>query len=144
MKILKKIAFLFLATMILACNSDDDNPEKTQNSSLVGKWELIEVYLDPGDGSGDWMIAEDSYEYNFTVNGNFTSTKYTECGTGDYSINSNLLTLDYDCEGFTTNVEDPEGTFVENFSFENDYLILVPTYMSCDEGCAWKFEKIVD
>lgn len=136
-----KIGILSLLTIaIIGCSSDDEKIEAEQ--SIIGTWKLIEVYLDPGDGSGNWSSVENGYTYNFLANGQFTSTRFSECSTGNYVIDSNQLTLDFDCDGFTTGIEEPEGTFIENYTFESNTIILVPNYILCIEGCGWKFEKV--
>ncbi len=125
---------------ILGCSNDDENIK--EENSIVGTWKLIEIYNDTGDGSASWDSVENGYTYSFSLNGEFTSTRFSECSTGNYSMNSNKLTLDFNCDGFTTGIENPEGTFIEDYTFESTRIILVPTYLSCDEGCGWKFEKI--
>jgi hypothetical protein len=136
-----KIGILSLLTIaIIGCSSDDEKIEAEQ--SIIGTWKLIEVYLDPGDGSGNWSSVENGYTYNFLANGQFTSTRFSECSTGNYVIDSNQLTLVFDCDGFTTGIEEPEGTFIENYTFESNTIILVPNYILCIEGCGWKFEKV--
>ncbi|MBA6151620.1 lipocalin family protein [Gelidibacter maritimus] len=126
--------------MLSGCNNSDDEIKTEQ--SIIGNWKLIEVYSDVGDGSGDWNPVENGYTYSFSSNGEFSSTRFPECSSGTYTINSNELTLVFDCNGFTTGIENPEGTFVENYTFESNTVILVPTYMICDEGCGWKFKKM--
>lgn len=125
---------------IIGCNKEDDNTE--QEKSIVGNWQLIEIYSNPGAGSGNWNSVENGYTYSFSANGEFTSTRFSECSTGTYSIESNELSLDFDCDGFTTGIESPEGTFIEQLTFETKDLILKPTYLNCIEGCGWKFKKI--
>jgi len=141
MKKLLKLGIIFCIILtILSCSNEDEKVENV--NSIVGTWKLIEIYNDPGDGSGSWNSVENGYSYKFAVNGEFTSTRFSECSSGNYSINSNELTLNFDCDGFTAGIENPEGTFIENYGFESNTVILVPTYLNCDEGCGWKFEKI--
>lgn len=52
-----------------------------------------------------------------------------------------MLSLDYDCDNFTTGIESPQGTFIENFKIENGFILLSPTYMNCIERCEYKFQK---
>lgn len=136
-----KFGILGLLTIVLfGCSNDDENI-KTEKS-IIGNWKLIEIYNDPGDGSGSWNSVDNGYIYNFSENGQFSSTRFSECSTGNYTIDSNQLTLDFDCDGFTTGIEEPEGTFIENYTFESNTVIFVPTYLNCIEGCGWKFEKV--
>lgn len=138
-KILKFGILGLVAIVLIGCSSDD---KVATEQSIIGTWKLIEVDLDPGDASGSWSSVENGYTYNFSANGQFTSTRFSECSTGTYSLDSNQLTLDFDCDGFTTGIEDPEGTFIENYTFESNTVIVVPTYITCIEGCGWKFEKV--
>jgi len=139
---IRKLSLLMILSLVFftSCNNDDENIK--EENSIVGTWRLIEIYNDPGDGSGSWNSVDNGYLYNFSENGQFTSTRFSECSSGSYSMNSTELTLDFDCDGFTTGIEAPEGTFIENYTFESNTIILVPTYLSCIEGCGWKFEKI--
>lgn len=130
---------LLFTSLFLGCNNDD---ETNNNSSIVGIWQLIEVFQDSGDGSGGWQSVNNGYKYTFTSNNMFFSDRFTECNYGTYSLNANQLTLDFGCSGFTTNIENPNGVFIENISYEANDLILNPTYLFCVEGCGWKFKKI--
>ena len=136
---LKSSILSLVAIMLIGCSSDDEKIVTEQ--SIVGAWKLIEVYSDPGDGSGSWNSVENGYSYNFSANGQFTSTRFSECSSGSYALDSKQLTLNFDCDGFTAGIEDPEGTFIENYTFESNTVILVPAYLNCDEGCGWKFQK---
>ncbi|HYE53845.1 MAG TPA: hypothetical protein VD996_03345, partial [Chitinophagaceae bacterium] len=49
--------------------SDGNN---TVANSLVGKWRLVEIYQDRGDGSGQWVSAPDAEEVTFTASGEFS------------------------------------------------------------------------
>ena len=124
----------------MGCSNNDEN--KTEENSIVGTWKLIEIYNNPGFGSGSWNTVDNGYTYTFSTNGEFTSTRFTECSSGIYSIESNELSLDFDCDGFTAGIENPEGTFIEQFAFESSNVVFTPTYLNCIEGCGWKFEKI--
>lgn len=138
-KILSMTIILSLILLLSGCNNDD---ETNSDSSIVGIWQLIEVYNDPGDGSGGWQPVDNGYKYTFTSNNMFFSDRFSECNYGTYSLNANQLTLDFGCSGFTTNIENPNAVFIENMSFEANDLILNPTYLFCVEGCGWKFKKI--
>ncbi len=136
---LKLGMFLLFALTLFGCNNDEElNPEQL----IIETWQLIEIYGDPGDGSGSWSSVDNGYKYIFTADNQFTTNRFSECDFGIYSLNSNKLILDFGCEGFTTGIENPEGTFIERMTFESKNLILNPTYLICDEGCGWKFKKV--
>jgi len=137
-KLLKYQLVLLCSLAIFGCEKNDDlSPEQ----AIIGTWQLAESFIDIGDGSGDWMSVDDGYEYKFTSNNEFTSNRFSECTSGTYSINMNQITLDFGCEGFSTGIESPDGTFIEQYSFDSNDLILRPTYVTCVEECGLKFRK---
>lgn len=133
-----KLLILLLIPVLISCT---DKGPVTQNDSLEGTWRLIEIYNGDGGSNSSWTPVENGYTYTFMKNGNFTSNRFEACTKGSYSISSNKLILVYGCNGFSTGVETPEGTFIENYDIKDGFLILSPTYLNCDEGCENKFEK---
>lgn len=138
-----KVWVLLLSFLLIGCNDNDFAENPTE--SIIGTWQLIESLIDIGDGNGDWrpVSVNDGYAYNFSPDGEFTSDRFDECAAGSYSISSvdSELTLVYDCDGFTQGIEEPAGTFIEQFRFESNDLILKPTYIFCTEQCGLKFRK---
>ena len=139
-----KIIYIILTITftLVSCSENDENLSEPQEVSLIGQWQLIEVFLPSGNGTDSWNTIDNGYTYNFNANTTFTSDRFSECDNGFFIYKDNLLTLDYSCEGFTTGIESPEGTFIENISFDGGNMILVPTYKDCTEGCGWKFRKV--
>ena len=105
-------------------------------NDLVGKWKLIEVYSDPGDGSGTYNPVESDKTVEFKNNGRFISNgkmcyieiEPTEGSKGSYSIEDNTLTPD-NCE------------MEFNLPFELNGNKLTISYF-CIEGCGEKYEKV--
>ncbi|MDB9874548.1 hypothetical protein OAC97_04760 [Flavobacteriaceae bacterium] len=140
---MKTIYLILIAIVSLTSCIEDENQLRSEDDlKIQGQWQLIEVYESNGGNINQWNSVENGYLYTFNTDGTFTSSRFTECSTGNYSLTDTLLTIDYDCPNFNTGIESPAGTFVESYSFENNELILVPTYMTCDEGCGWKFSKV--
>ncbi|KFF07193.1 DUF5640 domain-containing protein [Flavobacterium reichenbachii] len=123
-QLLLTLTVLFVLT---GCSNDDKNLD---TNNIIGTWKLHKT--------------QNGYTYTFNTDGTFKSSRFTKCLTGKYTVSSDKLTLDYDCEGFTTQIETPSGTFIENFKLEKGYMYLSPTYLTCDEGCSYKFKKISD
>jgi len=69
----------FLVTLIFSCNKGS-NQVTDDNSSLLGKWILVESLADPGDGSGKWTAVDRQNYYYLTLNTD--STIETNCFTG--------------------------------------------------------------
>jgi len=137
-KLLKYQIVLLCSLALFGCEKSND---LSQENTFIGTWQLVESLIDIGDGSGDWMSVDDGYEYVFTSDNEFTTNRFSECTSGTYSINMNQITLDFGCEGFSKGIESPEGTFIEQYSFDSDDLILRPTYVTCVEECGNKFRK---
>lgn len=138
---MKNLILLF--SLILSFSSCSQNgEEKINDNSIVGTWKLIEVYSSDGGSNPQWKPVENGYTYTFNIDGTFTSTRFSECSVGKFELNNSTLTLRFDCNGFTTGLESPVGTFIENFNKNNNEIILKPTYLNCIEGCGNKFQKI--
>ncbi len=139
---MKTIYLIFIAVLCIntACTKGESD---TQEEIIFGNWELIEIFSnDGGSSGGEWQQPNTVYNYIFFEDNTFTSTRFLECDYGTYTFTENTIELHFGCEDFTTGIENPPGVFKENYTFENNHLILVPTYLSCDEGCGWKFKRI--
>lgn len=132
---------LILSTFILntGCSKDDSN--RNLENQVLGNWKLIEIFGEDGVG-GSWQPVENGYEYNFNSDNTFSSTRFEECMTGNFVVTDNLLRLTFDCDDFQTGFENDNNEIVEMIDFDDGNLILTPTYLNCDEGCDYKFEKI--
>lgn len=137
---MKPIVLIFIsAFVVLGCNNDDET--QIQDNNIIGTWKLIEVYENDG-GVGEWTNVENGFTYTFKNEGSFTSTRFPECSFGTYMISESTLSLVFGCEDFSAGIESPEGTFIESYTFEGGKLYLSPKYLSCDEGCSYKFAKV--
>lgn len=137
----KKIAFTIILGVFFICCSDNDEEVKDENS-LIGTWQLVKAFEYSEAGPGNWNEVNDGYNYTFSQNGDFYSTRFDECTSGTFSTESNLLILDYGCDGFTTGIEDQAGVLVEEYIFVDGLLFMNPTYPTSVEGFVFKFRKI--
>ena len=137
--ILKFGLFSMFIILLSGCSTNDD--EKNTDQSILGTQKLIEAYSSSGAGPGEWRTIENGYTYTFSLDGSFTSTRFSECNSGTYDLDASRLKLDFDCEDFTSVFENEQGLIVEKYRFESGQLILTPDYLNCTEGCAYKFEK---
>ncbi len=135
---MKNMIFLFVFAFLFGCSND----ETKNKNPLIGTWQLVETIVIDQELNPEWVPVEEGYIYTFYENGKFSSSSFVECSMGNYSLESDILALDYDCEGFTREIETPPGTFIETLKFKSGQIILTPTYLSCIEGCGFKFEKI--
>ena len=118
-----------------------DKPLTANESLIVGKWKQTKAYISSG-GPQYWVDTEDGEEIEFFENGTFSSNRFSECTTGNFSIVENKLLLKYKCIGFSTEAENDDGFITFNLEFFSDYFILTPTSGPiCIEGCSYKYQK---
>ncbi|CAH8287165.1 hypothetical protein EV196_109117 [Mariniflexile fucanivorans] len=90
------------------------------------------------------VTIDNGEEFKFSKNGTFTSTKYSKCSGGNFSIESDELRLKYNCKGFTTGIENTEGYITYKITYESYNLIMIPTSVICTEGCSYIYKKVSD
>ena len=88
------------------------------------------------------MEVEDGVEFVFNSDGSFVSDMFTECMDGSFSVESNNLTLRYECDGFDSGIENEKDEVTYNITFESDHFVLMPTSVFCIEGCSYRYKKI--
>src|SRR5690606_33714797 len=96
-----------LIITLFGCNNDDDTIVGNENG-IIGSWKLVEASISSG-GPQYLVEIEDGEEFEFLNNGNFSTTRDTECTEGKFSMESNELSLIYDCDGFNPEVENSDG-----------------------------------
>ncbi len=133
---MKKFAILFIYIGILySCSNDDDC---SSDLELMGEWQLIETYIDPGDGSGTFRKVESNKTVTFHSDGTITSNgslcdvsiEADEPSTGTYSLENSKFKPD-DC----SYPSDWENDFEQNGGF------LTLAYL-CFEPCVEKYRKV--
>jgi hypothetical protein len=113
--------------------------EKLNLDTLTGKWQLVEVLMDPGDGSGEFEEVTSNRTITFSESGTFiskgdlceVSISDDNASSGNYSSVDETLTID-DCIGINSTI---------TYQLVQKRLILVYT---CIEGCQHKYQKIAD
>ncbi|MBK6265428.1 hypothetical protein JKA74_10305 [Marivirga sp. S37H4] len=129
---------LTIIAAALALFSCKEEPVDLSLNKLHGSWLLVESSYSIGDAQQRWQKIEGGYIYNFKNDGTFSSTRFEDCEGRNYSMDNNVLTLVFDCEG-------DELEAVEAGNFYDGYLELSPISPTrCVEGCKNKFRKISD
>jgi hypothetical protein len=121
----------------MACLACESNSELALDTELVGEWKLIEIYSDPGDGSGSFAPVNSQKTITFDENGNITSNgslcdlsiASDSPSSGVYSLSNSTFTTQ-DC-GF-------DGAI---YNFEKVLNVLIISF-PCIEGCSAKYVKI--
>ena len=127
---MKKLLFLlFVSSLFISCNDDDNDPQ-----TLVGSWRLTAVWLDPGDGSGEFQSVTDGSTLNFSSDGETVTISTSFCNatnenTATYSEVDGTITLP-ECGNFT-----PYTIYFEIIA--SDLILSYP----CIEACQYKYNK---
>ncbi len=145
-KVMKNLLLSSIIIGILLSCSNDDESKNVVNPQLIGKWKLIETFLDPGDGSGTYQSIESEKTIEFFNNGTFAisgslcklSTSVGEITMGIVSESKysdrNILISNEEC--------DPDNSTAEyRLSIDNSDLIV--SYTACIEGCGLKYQKLI-
>jgi hypothetical protein len=129
---MKRILFvLFIVGTIFSCEKKDNI-----DSDLIGKWRLIEVLADPGDGSGTFHGVSSKKVIEFHSDGTVTSNG-SIC---DMSIESNKPSVGiYSLSDSTINSSNCDNSGIKiRFIMSGPSLII--SY-PCDEACQAKYFK---
>jgi hypothetical protein len=131
-----KTALFFLISFVLFF-SCEKNTDITADADVLGKWKLVQVLADPGDGSGQFRNVESDISIEFhddgtvSSNGQLCSVTIVPDGeySGTYSINDSTIIPD-GCSYAQTKL---------SFEIEGKYMII---YYPCIEACRSKFKKV--
>lgn len=136
-----QLCFIGALLFFIACEKTMDEPITSEESSLVGEWEQTKAYISSG-GPQYWIDVENGEIIEFFENGTFSSNRFTDCNSGNFSIEEDELLLEYKCFGFNSESENEEGLITFRLEFFSDYFILTPTSGPiCIEGCSYKYQK---
>lgn len=135
----KGILLITIIGLLFSC-SDRNEDLSAIETTLIGKWKLIEVLIDPGDGSGTYIgvssekIVEFHNDGTITSNGTIceTNTLIVSPSSGTYSVTES--TIDSDCP-----LGQIPGESI-NFSKQGSYLTI--SSPRCFETCSSKYVKI--
>jgi hypothetical protein len=126
----------------IACDKTTEEPIPAEASLIAGKWKQTNAYISSG-GPQYWVDNDNGEEIVFFENGTFSSNRFTDCMTGNFSIEEDNLLLEYNCTGFIPDAQNKEGFITYKPELFSDYFILTPTSGPiCIEGCSYKYQKI--
>ncbi len=86
---IKNLAILLAIALLLNCSEDQEVNEPTEIPELAGTWKLVAQYLDPGDGSCDFVPVKSSKTIEFLKD-------------ETYMANGSLCDIDPDTGSVTT------------------------------------------
>ena len=126
-----KISFAILVILSLFTSC-----KKNKRNSLTGTWELKEVLMDPGNGSGVFSAVSSDKNLVFHTNGNVNSNGII-C---DMSIESNTSTSGTYSEIDSTIISATCQNLIIKYEVSGDTLILI---YPCIEACKAKYIKVL-
>ena len=126
-----KISFAILVILSLFTSC-----KKKDGGSLTGTWELKEVLMDPGNGSGVFTAVSSDKNLVFHSNGNVNSNGII-C---DMSIESNTSTSGTYSENDSTIISATCQNLIIKYEVSGDTLILI---YPCFEACKAKYIKVL-
>ena len=126
-----KISFAILVILSLFTSC-----KKKERDSLTGTWELKEVLMDPGNGSGVFTAVSSDKNLVFHSNGNVNSNGII-C---DMSIESNTSTSGTYSENDSTIISATCQNLIIKYEVSGDTLILI---YPCFEACKAKYIKVL-
>ena len=135
-----KNMILILSMFFLFSGCDKETQTEPQENSIYGTWQLTEIYALSGT-TGKWEQVRDGYTFSIEPSNTFSSEKFQECTQGTVEINETRIIFKYECDGFTAGIESPVGEFSYTYSFVENKLSLHPDFLSCIEGCGYRFSK---
>lgn len=132
------IIYLILTIVLVSCSkvAQEQSKKETVVSPLVGKWQLIETKISSGGPVSQWTIVTAGFIRIFNADNTYTTTEYSPCNTGSYTLdNNNIIEFSNTCN---------------NATIPNKYKILSNTEtelilnnVNCTEECQQKFKKII-
>jgi hypothetical protein len=104
------------------------NCEPGGDGTIVGKWKLVEYYVDPGDGSATWGPAPATQTYvEFKADGTYETDIYLISGYERYETTNGL-----------TFVHSNGTKVLTTHALTRSTLEIKP---SCFEGCGMRFRR---
>lgn len=126
-----KISFAILVILSLFTSC-----KKKDGGSLTGTWELQEVLMDPGNGSGVFTAVSSDKNLVFHTNGNVNSNGII-C---DMSIESNTSTSGTYSKNDSTIISATCQNLIIKYELNGDTLILI---YPCFEACKAKYTRVL-
>lgn len=137
---MKKGIFLLTITSfcISACSDDSCMPP----TGIVDNWQLTEVFMDPGDGSGTFQPTDQVLVIAFNADGTINATDGVCSLLGSGSESDALGTYNQELsEIYISNCGDFSGEETLKYELEGNTLIV---NRLCRERCAQRFERIME
>lgn len=148
---MKNLGLYFALMCLLGC-SNKDSALSPAEAELIGKWQLVEFCLSPGDGSCPAQTATPATTQilDFKKNGSFLENRPQPgqsqspiTNSGEYRLEApDVIYFKFDLSNFGINgvLDPPAPAEVKwHYTLSRNILILNPP---CRERCAYTYKKI--
>ena len=132
---MKKLFIITIALFALINCSNSKEEPVAEAITLTGKWKIIEGKISSGGALPlNWTTINNGYELSFGDNGIYSTTEYTTCNSGSFSVINQVINYTNTC-GNTTPIQK-----YKILSMTSTELILQGLF--CIEECQYKYLKI--
>ncbi len=119
--------------ILISCVNDDNVSEP----DIVGKWQLVQELIDPGDGREDFAPVDSELMLEFFDNGTVVSVNGSLCNFSTPSNDSSSGTFSVKDKTIAIGCEDDVITI--SFEIGEDLILR----FGCIEQCAQKYQRIL-
>jgi len=131
---MKKLVVLsILVSFIFSCDDTDDFNREVE---LTGTWKLVELYSDPGDGSGKFNRVNSEKVFIFKEDGTLTSNGSICEIDNVIGVPSSGTFSSEDLTFRSSDCSNPDYDY--EFTKSGD---IITIFYFCFEGCGAKFKK---
>ncbi|SFU66384.1 hypothetical protein SAMN05216480_11228 [Pustulibacterium marinum] len=147
-----KILLVFSFILLFSCKDKEDEVMLCCDvpiEGLEGSWKLIQIFSDPGDGSGSWNNVESDKTLSFSDANDMVSSNGSVCNVTmdtDESSSANFVFSPEDETNTygTITLSNTNCTSAEElnitYNFENSETLTL--YYPCIEACGARYVKI--
>ena len=138
------LILLLLSALPFSCSQDESSQqiESDPEGGLEGKWQLFEILMDPGDGSGVFQVVSSDRTIEFFSDGSFVSN-YSLCLTDSYSDQETTGTYDQNKSILVPAqcaFPGSDAKFEIPYYFKESNLVV--GFPPCIEPCAQKLKRV--
>ena len=129
------LSILILTLFSCSKSSEEQNKKETVTSPLTGKWQLIETKISSGGPVTQWTTVTNGFIRVFNTDNTYSTTEYTPCNTGSFSVDSSVIQFNNSCNN---------ATIPNKFKIlSNNDAELILNNVNCTEECKQKFKKVL-
>ncbi|MCF6131040.1 hypothetical protein [Flavobacterium wongokense] len=136
----KLFALLLLSAFVTSCSEDGN--AKSESADILGQWKVIEILVDPGDGSGTFEPYTEDWKMTFSDDGHIYSY-YSLCDPTIHASGDTFFGFPYIASANRVVTEDcfNEGNWQLTYELVGENLIL---HYPFTEEVSYKFVRVAN